>query len=66
LNGVGEAAPSPWLAIFLTELLSFPHGRHDDQVDSVSQFLYWFQQRAFQRVRFASPIVFSVPREFPY
>ena len=56
---------APWLADFLNELLSFPRGRHDDQVDSVSQFLYWFQQRAFQRVPFVLPFVFSVPREFP-
>jgi len=39
---------------------------NDDQVDSVSQFLYWFQQRAFQHVPFALPIVFSTPREFLY
>jgi hypothetical protein len=30
-----------WLDTFLLELLAFPHGRHDDQVDSVSQFLNW-------------------------
>jgi predicted phage terminase large subunit-like protein len=32
---------APWLADFLHELLAFPAGRHDDQVDSLSQFLYW-------------------------
>lgn len=32
---------APWLAEFLAELLSFPNSRHDDQVDSVSQFLLW-------------------------
>jgi predicted phage terminase large subunit-like protein len=32
---------APWLADFLHELLAFPNGRHDDQVDSVSQFLCW-------------------------
>jgi predicted phage terminase large subunit-like protein len=30
---------APWLASLEEELLSFPHGRHDDQVDSVSQTL---------------------------
>jgi predicted phage terminase large subunit-like protein len=30
-----------WLDTFLLELLAFPNGRHDDQVDSVSQFLKW-------------------------
>lgn len=32
---------APWLADFMTEFLQFPYGRHDDQVDSVSQFLKW-------------------------
>ena len=30
-----------WLDSYLLELLAFPHGKHDDQVDSVSQFLTW-------------------------
>lgn len=30
---------APWLEVFEDELASFPHGRHDDQVDSVTQFL---------------------------
>jgi predicted phage terminase large subunit-like protein len=30
-----------YLDCFLLELLAFPQGRHDDQVDSVSQFLKW-------------------------
>lgn len=34
-------ADAPWLGDFLHELLGFPHARHDDQVDSVSQFLGW-------------------------
>jgi predicted phage terminase large subunit-like protein len=32
---------APWLGDFLTEILQFPHGRHDDQIDSLSQFLHW-------------------------
>jgi predicted phage terminase large subunit-like protein len=36
-----------WLDSFLLELLGFPHGRHDDQVDSVSQFLKWAATRRF-------------------
>src|SRR5262245_49225215 len=35
-----------WLDSFLLELLAFPHGRHDDQVDSVSQFLKWAAARS--------------------
>ena len=32
---------APWLQDFRTEILQFSHGRHDDQVDSLSQFLGW-------------------------
>jgi predicted phage terminase large subunit-like protein len=35
---------APWLATFLHELLGFPKGRYDDQVDSVSQFLNWAEE----------------------
>lgn len=30
-----------WLGEFEKEVLAFPHGRNDDQVDSMSQFLIW-------------------------
>ena len=33
---------APWLADYVTELLGFPGTRHDDQVDSTSQFLGWW------------------------
>jgi predicted phage terminase large subunit-like protein len=36
---------APWLADWLEELLAFPNGRHDDQVDSTSQALDWLTQR---------------------
>ena len=32
---------APWLEDFRAEVLQFPHGRHDDQVDSLSQYLAW-------------------------
>jgi len=32
---------APWLDDFLAEILNFPYGRYDDQVDSLSQFLIW-------------------------
>jgi predicted phage terminase large subunit-like protein len=32
---------APWLADYLSELTTFPAGRHDDQVDSTAQFLAW-------------------------
>ena len=39
---------APWLAEFHRELTMFPNARHDDQVDSLSQFLKWFDQPGFQ------------------
>jgi predicted phage terminase large subunit-like protein len=56
---------APWLGDFLTELLSFPNGRHDDQVDSVSQFLRWLQNAYAQEIPIVMPIVISRPRQFP-
>lgn len=35
---------APWLADFQRELMLFPNGKHDDQVDSLSQFLNWHDQ----------------------
>jgi predicted phage terminase large subunit-like protein len=32
---------APWLDDFLAELLAFPGGKHDDQIDALSQFLNW-------------------------
>lgn len=34
-----------WLEDFKHEILSFPYGKHDDQVDSLSQFLTWLDRR---------------------
>jgi predicted phage terminase large subunit-like protein len=41
-----------WLDSFLLEVLAFPHGRHDDQVDSLSQFLKWAATRRFFDTQF--------------
>ena len=40
---------APWTADFLTEILAFPNGKFDDQVDSMTQFLIW--QRDGERRR---------------
>lgn len=42
-------ADAPWLAPFRSELKAFPNGRHDDQVDSFSQFVC-FQQRQWRSI----------------
>lgn len=39
-----------WLGDFQIEMKQFPNGRHDDQIDSVSQFLEWMDRRR-QRTR---------------
>lgn len=41
---------SSWLAACLDEILGFPNTRHDDQLDSISQFLNWAEIR---RARYA-------------
>ena len=37
-----------WLDDFLDELLSFPYGHFDDQVDSISQFLNWAENESWK------------------
>jgi predicted phage terminase large subunit-like protein len=37
---------APWLADLHHELVLFPNARHDDQVDSLSQYLTWERERA--------------------
>ena len=32
---------APWLPVLKDELMAFPHGRYDDQVDALAQFLDW-------------------------
>ncbi len=32
---------APWLMDFQDEVTKFPAGKHDDQVDSLSQLLNW-------------------------
>ena len=41
---IPEAAP--WLSDFQAEIMQFPFGRHDDQVDSLSQALWWQRERS--------------------
>lgn len=39
---------APWLADFEQELYSFPYAPHDDQVDSLTQFLLWIKDKTVQ------------------
>lgn len=36
---------APWLSEFKAELLAFPNGRFDDQVDALTQLMGWVRQR---------------------
>jgi predicted phage terminase large subunit-like protein len=53
-------AEAPWLADFESELLSFPSGRYDDQVDAFMLFLDWFSQNEPNiNMTWPSPIVIT-------
>ena len=49
---------APWLDTFLHEVLGFPNTRHDDQVDSLSQFLAW-KGRDVPFIAFTPPEIIS-------
>ena len=48
---------APWLADFESELLAFPGGRYDDQVDALLLFLEWFAQNE----HYLRPMTFCPP-----
>ena len=50
---------APWLADFENELLAFPSGRYDDQVDALLLFLEWFAQNEcyLRPMSFCPPII---------
>jgi len=49
---------APWRSDFLLEVMAFPHGRYDDQVDSLSQFLIWAAKKRRRQNRVgAAPIL---------
>lgn len=43
-----------WLAPFEREVLTFPNGAHDDQVDALSQYLAWLRERQGNGMRIRS------------
>jgi len=55
------AKDAHWHAEFLSESLAFPNGRHDDQVDSVSQLLTWRQNLWMQTPQLS---IVNVPFEY--
>ena len=50
-----------WLSELLHEILAFPKARHDDQIDSVSQFLNWVEGY-LGSVVICAPVIIPLPR----
>ena len=50
---------APWLADFQSELLAFPNGKYDDQVDALLLFLDWFA--ASIRYNYNPPVGLGLP-----
>jgi len=42
---------APWLDDFRYEVLAFPKGKHDDQVDALSQLMTWAEDRRIPKCR---------------
>jgi hypothetical protein len=43
---------APWLENYIDELAAFPMGNYDDAVDSTTQALNYFRERAIQPILF--------------
>lgn len=51
---------APWLAEFVSEVVSFPNGGHDDQVDALSQLMTWVRRAdSIRPDTIAGPIGFN-------
>ena len=40
-----------WFTDLTNELLQFPQTQYDDQIDSITQFLYWYKNRSSSKIR---------------
>ena len=47
---------APWLDDLKAEVLAFPNGRHDDQVDALSQLLNWISTRWIDSISIGIPV----------
>jgi len=45
-GGVLLPKDAAWMEDFKVELLAFPNGKHDDQVDALSQLINWTRKRS--------------------
>lgn len=64
---------APWLGDLKSEVLAFPNGLHDDQVNSISQALNWLSYRRSRPMWISVPPLgssdsgrFDNPRAYPY
>jgi hypothetical protein len=59
---------APWLADFESELLAFPYGRYDDQVDALLLFLDWFAENEpyLRPMVFCPPIIVRQENPWPW
>ncbi len=59
---------APWLADFENELLAFPDGRYDDQVDALLLFLDWFtaNEQYLRPMVFCPPIIVRQENPWPW
>ena len=49
---IAVPADAPWIAEFQREVTLFPNGKHDDQIDSMTQFLRWLTEpKVMPRIR---------------
>lgn len=53
---------SDWMSEFQNEIVNFPVGKHDDQVDALSQFLKWSRKA----ITFEQDIVIELPESADY
>jgi predicted phage terminase large subunit-like protein len=61
-------AEALWLADFENELLAFPGGRYDDQIDALLLFLDWFAQHEpyLQPIIFCPPVLVRQANPWPW
>jgi phage terminase large subunit-like protein len=48
---------APWLGDYIDELAAFPMGNYDDSVDSTTQALNYFRERAIQPILFPGSLI---------
>jgi predicted phage terminase large subunit-like protein len=59
-------AEALWLAEFENELLAFPNGRYDDQVDALLLSLDWLVEHERNLAPCVGPIIVTIPRVDPW